>query len=227
MLLLLVQLAHSKRIWATSHGKRTEIWNEIAAKVAAKEESKGVTVTGRACREKFDKLCAEAKVKHKTASSRSGDAENWDPIDQLLFECNELSEEYTAVTEQAKKDLEARASAVTKRQAELKEETMRTLSKRGKSKNEAREGAAASSSSSSASSDDVVEEKKEEQKERKRRVDTRSLMAQNLEQNRENMELNRQQFERHDASVRQFTETVDKRMAESNQLFALMISKMK
>lgn len=186
------------------------MWDDIAEKVSARETGKGAS--GRSCREKYEALCRAATVKRRTHSSRSGDhEEEWDTIDELLFECIEMTEAHEQETERAKVQDAKRIAAVTQRQGELKEETMQSLAGRRCTTDE-------SDSTPSTSGSDA--EGKERGKKKKKRADMRSLMVQSLEQSRV-------QFERQEAATKAFTDTVDKRMAESNALFAQLIANMK
>jgi hypothetical protein len=185
------------------------MWDDIAEKISAREGGKGAS--GRSCREKYETLYRAATVKRRTHSSRSGDhEEKWETIDELLFECIEMTEAHEQEIERAKARDAKRIASVTQRQSELKEETMQSLAGRRRTTDE-------SVSTSSTSGTDA--EGKDRGK-KKKRADMRSLMVQSLEQNRV-------QFERQEAATQAFTDTVDKRMAESNALFAQLIANMK
>ena len=125
----LVQLAHSKRVWAASHGTVGSTWDTIAHAVTARFGGRAKAL-GRGCREKFEALCREAKAKQESASQRSGDSESWDELDQLLFQCNDEQATYAATAKLAKESEEKEIAGRTERQGELKEDTMRSLSQR-------------------------------------------------------------------------------------------------
>jgi hypothetical protein len=73
------------------------MWDSIAEHVTQCDGGR-VPATGRGCREKFELLCKEAKAKQQSASERSGDSESWNPVDQMLFECNDEIAAYIAAS---------------------------------------------------------------------------------------------------------------------------------
>jgi len=245
----LVELAHSKRVWSASHGTVTLMWDSIADAVTARLRAVGgtVTATGRSCREKFEALCREAKVKQQSASQRSGDSESWDELEQLLFECNDEQAAHAASSREAKEKEEQTALYRTSRQSELKEDTMRTLSQRQRKGREKMRTSAASSSATrpeDAVAVDLTEERNSEEPEdsetssseprkRRRRMDMRAVLKDSMELQREHFTKQEAAVEeqlamqrQHLAAVDEYNKTIDKHMSQSNSLFAQMINKM-
>lgn len=227
----LVELAQSKRVWTAPHGTVTTMWDSIAEHVTQRDGGR-VPATGRGCREKFELLCKEAKAKQQSASERSGDSESWNPVDQMLFECNDEIAAYIAASQHAKEKEEKVAAERTQRQTELKEETMQTLSQRQSRK---RRGSVSSSDSATVSASDIADdsEDREPEQRKRKRTDVRSLVKQSVELNRahfaaqeaalqEQLAMQREQL----AAANEYNKTIDKHMGESNSLFARMIAKM-
>jgi hypothetical protein len=162
----------------------------------------------------------------------------------MLFECNDEISAYEAAEKETKEKEDKEKARRTVRQEELKEETMQTLSQRS-----ARKRALSASRGSgsveelAAAAVDLTDEKESDAvndsessvppEHKRRRTDVRSLMKESMDLSRshfaahqaaleEQLTMQRQQL----AAVNEYNNTVDKRMGESNTLFAQLIAKM-
>ena len=222
------------------------MWEAIADAVSIRAGGR-VTATGRSCREKFEALCSQAKAKQQSASQRSGDSESWDESDQLLFDCNDEQAAYAATSKESKEREEKATAERTGRQSELKEDTMQSLSQRSGSgrRQPAASGDDGAVRSEEAGTVDLTEERGSSAVEdsegsataptprKRQRTDMRTLL-------KDSMELHRSHFTKHEvateeqlalqrqhlSAIADYNKTIDKRMGESNSLFAQMINKM-
>jgi hypothetical protein len=199
-MMLLVQLAQSREIWTKPHGKVMTAWDEIAVLINTAEGKNGNPLAvGRSCREKFNDLILNQQNKMKSATSRSGQAESWEGIDKMLYECSESERLFRLACTAAKQRDVERAAAVTQRQDELKQETMITFSKRGRD-----------------SDSDLDSGEKKHREEKKKRQTTQDLIKQGHE-------LEAERFKKQQEAFQNYTQTVDKRMGEGNNLLAALI----
>jgi len=226
-------------VWAASHGTVASRWNEIAKVISTKEIGNTVA-TGRACKDKYDQLYSAALAQKKSESKRSGSAEEYAEIDQLLLECIEETEQFIATTEKAKADQERRAKTITQRQNEMKEETMLSLGARRNLKRHAEitsnpvlpSSSSPHNNSLSSSSSEGAENKTEHvhvpitKQEKRVRSDTRTLIARSLAQNEHHFERIIDVNERIIDVTRQHIATVKEGMTRSNDLFERLIDRM-
>jgi hypothetical protein len=207
---LLFDLVLAEQVWSVSHGKTTAAWERIADAIVKAKGDRGV-LTHRACRTKYSSECDKQKGRDRTASSRSGSTESWGAYEKLVYECNRL----TTLWELSKKEEDdkemKRANAVTQRQSELKEETMRTLRSRD-------EVGSSSSESSSSTPSSGGEERPA------KRANIRGIAIEHNRLMELAMKQSEAQREKANSLMENYVRTVDSRMEQGNSLLASLIS---
>jgi hypothetical protein len=202
-----VQCAHNRQVWAAVHGTVTDKWLAIAALINDCAAAGGVKTSHRSCREKYDALCKAALLKRRTAESRSGDAESWEEIDELLYECTDATAEYNRTANETASRARTEEEGKTSRQEKLREDTMRKLGRReerGEGKEDKSETSEESGGSSAA---------------KKQRVNVRGLVKQSMEQSE------RQHKEQTEA-LKTHTNSMREAMDKSNKLFEMFLEKL-
>jgi hypothetical protein len=204
---LLVDAVSTNRVWATAHGKVTEVWDEITTIVVAgwphgikHPDRKGVQA-------KYKELAQRGKAQQASASGRSGNHEEEDePWMRTLLDSITAAEEHEALGRLSREERERKEEEVTQRHAQLREDAMRVLSE----KKERKEKRGRESSGESS----------EEGTEKKTKTNIRGLLKEAIVQSAAR---HQQQMEAHSKTqqtLKEGVELINSTLAERNNLFA-------